>query len=109
MYYLDEKTYNKISKSIEIHSISSFSIEKINKFKFDSGIEEYNDFLFYEAFQVAEAGVGCRFITVDADIEYEKGTDKFYLKNGFKYNENYKKNKGLTISMRRDVYGSLIK
>ena len=197
MYYLDEKTYNKISESIEIHSISSFSIEKINKFKFDSGIEEYNDFLFYEAldldnknisktflmiskktkiivgyfslatdnikltteekidvepddipfrsfpaiklgklainkiipdnikikgygsfvleiidyyaYQVAEAGVGCRFITVDADIEYEKGTDKFYLKNGFKYNENYKKNKGLTISMRRDVYGSLIK
>ena len=46
MYYLDEKTYDKISKSIEIYSISSFSKEKISKFKFDSGIEEYNDFLF---------------------------------------------------------------
>lgn len=192
MYYLDAKTYNKISNSVEIRSISVFNNKQLNKLSFDCEIEEYNNFLFcdaldldkknisktflmmhkkskeligyfslatdnikltteekvdnnledvpfrsfpaiklgklainkrismniklkgygsfvleivdYYAYQVIEVGVGCRFITVDADIEYIKDTDKFYLKNGFKYNENYKNIKGKTISMRRDIY-----
>lgn len=192
MYYLDAKTYNKISNSVEIRSISVFNNKQLNKLSFDCEIEEYNNFLFcdaldldkknisktflmihkkskeligyfslatdnikltieekvdnnledvpfrsfpaiklgklainkrisrniklkgygsfvleivdYYAYQVVEAGVGCRFITVDADIEYIKDTDKFYFKNGFKYNENYKNIKGQTISMRRDIY-----
>ena len=35
------------------------------------------------AFAMNELGIACRFITVDADIEYEPNTFEFYAKNGF--------------------------
>jgi hypothetical protein len=45
-----------------------------------------------------------RFLTVDADIEHDKGVFTFYEKNGFITNiEFYNKNRK-TISMRRDIY-----
>jgi hypothetical protein len=46
----------------------------------------------------------CRFLTVDADIEHNKGVRIFYEKNGFLLNsELYNKNRK-TISMRKDMY-----
>ena len=46
----------------------------------------------------------CRFLTVDADIEHDKGVLAFYQKNGFIQNaELYNKNRK-TISMRKDIY-----
>ena len=46
----------------------------------------------------------CRFLTVDADIEHDKGVIAFYEKNGFIQNaELYNKNRK-TISMRKDIY-----
>jgi len=45
-----------------------------------------------------------RFLTVDADIEHDKGVLTFYEKNGFIPNaESYNKNRK-TISMRKDLY-----
>ena len=45
-----------------------------------------------------------RFLTVDADIEHDKGVLTFYEKNGFIPNaELYNKN-SKTISMRKDLY-----
>ena len=45
-----------------------------------------------------------RFITVDADIEHDKGVLAFYEKNGFIPNaELYNKNRK-TVSMRKDIY-----
>ena len=45
-----------------------------------------------------------RFLTVDADIEHDKGVLAFYEKNGFIPNaEFYNKNRK-TISMRKDLY-----
>jgi GNAT superfamily N-acetyltransferase len=45
-----------------------------------------------------------RFLTVDADIEHDKGVLSFYEKNGFIPNsELYNKNRK-TVSMRKDVY-----
>ena len=35
------------------------------------------------AFGMNELGIACRFITVDADIDYEPNTLEFYKKNGF--------------------------
>ena len=112
-------TEEKIDVELDDIPFRSFPAIKLGKLAINKIIPDniklkgYGSFVLeiidYYAYQVAEAGVGCRFITVDADIEYEKNTDKFYLKNGFKYNENYRRNKGQTISMRRDVYGSLIK
>lgn len=50
-------------------------------------------------------GVACRFITVDADIEYFSETPSFYVKNGFVENIMHKKrNPSHTISMRKDIY-----
>ena len=45
-----------------------------------------------------------RFLTVDADIEHDKGVLAFYEKNGFIPNtELYNKNRN-TISMRKDIF-----
>lgn len=57
------------------------------------------------AFEMIEAGVGCRFITVDADIEYKPDTPAFYEKNGFVVNQSRKRRPGdKTVSMRRDIF-----
>ena len=45
-----------------------------------------------------------RFMTVDADIEHDKGVLTFYEKNGFIPNDElYNKNRK-TVSMRKDLY-----
>ena len=57
------------------------------------------------AYEIIECGVACRFVTVDADIEYDTDTPIFYKKNGFVENVSVtKKNTAKTISMRRDVF-----
>ena len=57
------------------------------------------------AFGMNELGIACRFITVDADIEYEPDTPQFYKKNGFIENlSNKQKNARHTISMRKDIF-----
>lgn len=57
------------------------------------------------AFNMNELGVACRFITVDADIEYDSNTPQFYEKNGFIENlSNKRRNAKHTISMRKDIF-----
>ena len=57
------------------------------------------------AFSMNELGIACRFITVDADIEYDPNTPIFYEKNGFVQNlSNKRKNPKYTISMRKDIF-----
>jgi len=57
------------------------------------------------AFQMNDLGIACRFITVDADIEYEPDTPQFYFKNGFVENlSNKRRNANHTISMRKDIF-----
>lgn len=56
------------------------------------------------ALNMNELGIACRFITVDADIEYEPNTPQFYEKNGFIENlSNKRRNAKHTISMRKDI------
>ncbi len=56
------------------------------------------------AYEMNNLGVACRFITVDADIEYDPNTPDFYRKNGFVDNlSNKRKNPTHTISMRKDI------
>ena len=45
-----------------------------------------------------------RFLTVDADIEHDKGVLAFYEKNGFVSNSELSNKNRKTISMRKDVY-----
>lgn len=57
------------------------------------------------AFEMLSNGVACRFITVDADIEYDPNTPEFYQKNGFIQNQSRKRRAtDKTISMRRDIF-----
>lgn len=57
------------------------------------------------AYSMNELGVACRFITVDADIQYDENTPSFYKKNGFVENlSNKSKNARHTISMRKDIF-----
>lgn len=57
------------------------------------------------AFDMLNNGVACRFITVDADIEYNSDTPDFYEKNGFVINQSKKrKASDKTVSMRRDIF-----
>ncbi len=57
------------------------------------------------AFSMNDLGIACRFITVDADIEYEPNTPQFYEKNGFIENlSNKRRNAKYTISMRKDIF-----
>lgn len=57
------------------------------------------------AFDMNKMGVACRFLTVDADIEYNPDTPLFYRKNGFVENLSQKsRNPKHTISMRKDIF-----
>ena len=57
------------------------------------------------AYEVNKEGVACRFVTVDADIEYDPNTPLFYEKNGFINNlSKPKRNNSKTVSMRRDIF-----
>lgn len=58
-----------------------------------------------KAYEVLKSGIACRFITVDADIEYYPNTPVFYEKNGFVRNQSRKvKSSDKTISMRKDIF-----
>lgn len=57
------------------------------------------------AFDMNKMGVACRFLTVDADIEYNPDIPLFYKKNGFVENLSQKsRNPKHTISMRKDIF-----
>jgi len=59
----------------------------------------------WKALRCSDDYCAVRFLTVDADIEHDKGLLAFYEKNGFISNaELYNKNRK-TISMRKDIYG----
>jgi hypothetical protein len=45
-----------------------------------------------------------RFLTVDADVEHDKGVLAFYKKNGFASNAELLNKNRKTISMRKDLY-----
>jgi hypothetical protein len=59
----------------------------------------------WKALSCNDDSCAARFLTVDADIEHDKGVLAFYEKNGFILNaELYNKNRK-TVSMRKDIYG----
>jgi ribosomal protein S18 acetylase RimI-like enzyme len=48
--------------------------------------------------------LAARFLTVDADIEHDKGVLAFYEKNGFGLNAELHNKNRKTLSMRKDIY-----
>jgi len=70
----------------------------------------YGSFMLWLALGYAEhlnqIGVGCRFIVVDADVEYNPSTPEFYEKNRFVFNEKMNENRKnpKNLSMRLDIF-----
>jgi len=101
----------------ELHNLNypfrTIPAMKIAKLTVDQSFSEkykgIGSFMIYSAERLAwgcnEAYCAARFLTVDADIEHDKGVFVFYEKNGFIPNaEHYNKNRK-TISMRKDIFG----
>ncbi len=107
----EEKEFHDISK-VPYASIPALKVGKlaVNKeVSADTKRKGYGSFMLEMArafaFAMNELGIACRFITVDADIEYEPNTFEFYAKNGFIENlSNKRRNAKHTISMRRDIF-----
>lgn len=107
----EEKDLHNISK-VPYASIPALKVGKlaVNKELLDEVKRKgYGSFMLEMArafaFSMNELGIACRFITVDADIEYEPNTPQFYEKNGFIENlSNKRKNAKHTISMRKDIF-----
>ena len=85
---------------------------KIGKLAVDGGsLTKYNGigtFMVDSAEKIVRAcnSVYCaaRFLTVDADLEHDKGVLAFYEKNGFVPNAELYNKSRKTISMRKDIY-----
>lgn len=107
----DEKEIHDIGK-VPYASIPALKVGKlaVNKELSEDAVRKgYGSFLLEMArayaFQMNDLGVACRFITVDADIEYDPDTPQFYHKNGFVENlSNKSRNAKYTISMRKDIF-----
>lgn len=106
----DEKNNDHLS-SVPFAAIPATKVGKLAVNKKLSEISKrkgYGSFLLEMAracvFQLNEDGIASRFITVDADIEYNQETVDFYIKNGFVENLKYKKKKSDMVSMRIDIF-----
>lgn len=107
----EEKQLHDISK-VPYASIPALKVGKlaVNKEMSDTAKRKgYGSFMLDMArafaFSMNEIGIACRFITVDADIEYELNTPCFYKKNGFVETlSNKRRNAKHTISMRKDIF-----
>ncbi len=107
----EEKELHDISK-VPYASIPALKVGKlaVNKELPDEAKRKgYGSFMLEMArafaYSMNDLGIACRFITVDADIEYEPNTPQFYEKNGFIENlSNKRRNAKHTISMRKDIF-----
>ena len=107
-------TEEKLSHNLSKVSYAVIPAVKIGKLAVNHEVSNkvkrkgYGSFMIEVARGIAtetnELGVACRFLTVDADIEYNVDTPQFYRKNGFIENLSSKsRNPKHTISMRKDI------
>lgn len=107
----EEKDMHEIGK-VPYASIAAL---KIGKLAVNQGLSDivkrkgYGSFMLdlarAYAFEMNKLGIACRFITVDADVEYDENTPNFYKKNGFVENLSKRsRNVSHTISMRKDIF-----
>jgi hypothetical protein len=102
-----EKEHHKLNypfKTIPAMKVAKLAVDG----NFSKRYKGIGTFMIESAEKIARtcnsAYCAARFLTVDADIEHDKGVLVFYEKNGFATNsELYNKNRK-TVSMRKDVY-----
>jgi len=106
----DEKEKHDISK-VPYASIPAVKVGKLavnKKLSDEAKRKGYGSFMLEMAraiaFEMNNLGVACRFITVDADDEYNPNTHLFYEKNGFVENLKNRRRNQTTVSMRKDIF-----
>lgn len=108
---LDEKVETNL-ENVDFMSLPALKLGKLainKKLSKQSSRKGYGSFVLdvvdTYAYEMLEHGIACRFVTVDADIEYNTDTPEFYRKNGFIVNQSRKrKESDKTVSMRRDIF-----
>jgi len=107
-FLLDPEEKLKENLDIPFNSVPAM---KIGKLAVDLKYKDlpYGSFMLWLSMgfleKINETGVGCRFITVDADITERPDTPDFYLKNGFDFNERENgKKRTKSLSMRLDAF-----
>lgn len=109
-FLLDKDEKKRLKLNIPFNSVPALKIGKlaVSK-KYQKDKYHYGSFLLElclgKAEELNEAGIACRFLTVDADIEFNENTPKFYESNYFVRNEHKSfKNRTKSISMRYDLF-----
>ena len=105
----EEKSEDNLDEVV-FRSIPAIKLGKLainQKLSSDSKRKGYGSFAIEQACFIANDinnnYAACRFLTVDADIQYCKTTTKFYENNNFVYNQANKNKNATTVSMRRDI------
>jgi len=92
-------------KTIPAMKIAKLAVDN----SFSKKFKGIGTFMIDSAIQLAlacnSAHCAARFLTVDADIEHDKGILAFYKKNDFIPNAELLNKNRKTISMRKDIYG----
>jgi GNAT superfamily N-acetyltransferase len=103
-----EKEHHKLNypfKTIPAMKIAKLAVDG----SFSKKYKGIGTFMVNNAEKIARACnsayCAARFLTVDADIEHDKGVLAFYEKNGFVPNVELNNKNRKTVSMRKDVYG----
>jgi hypothetical protein len=100
-------------KDVNFSSIPALKLGKLAiDEKYKSQFKGYGSYLVQIARGIAtelnQNGIACRFIAVDADLQYYENTSDFYIKNDFVPNEAIKhKPTHNTLSMRLDLFAEI--
>lgn len=107
-FLLDKVEKEKIELEIPFSSVPALKIGKLAVSKSHKDYH-YGSYLLWIVLGFARElellGIACRFITVDADIEYNDSTPLFYESNSFVRNEHKTLvNRKRFVSMRYDLF-----
>ncbi|HEU4964742.1 MAG TPA: N-acetyltransferase [Bacilli bacterium] len=106
-FLLEQEEKAKVGLDIPFSTVPAVKIGKWATSRYHIG--KYGSYLLYLALGIAREvnrrGVACRFLSVDADIEFNERTPEFYRANGFVFNEHrqYRK-RSSNRSMRYDLF-----
>lgn len=106
-FILDKTEKEKLNLTVHFSSVPALKIGKLATSKHHKNYP-YGSYLLYISLgfarELEELGIACRFLTVDADIEFNKDTPKFYQQNGFVKNEHVQMKRKKSVSMRYDLF-----
>lgn len=108
-FLLDKQEKKEMGLEIPFSSVPAMKIGKLAVSK-DHQEYHYGSYILYLALGYATElemnGIACRFITVDADIEFRADTPEFYERNGFIRNQHKQLQRNKSVSLRYDIFNS---